>query len=91
MNELQKIMLATQTINFLSASIYEAKMNLQHLEGTGQQIAAENDRFLSETTKELRDICEVIGGYFNGKDMQSTYDIEATRYAFKMMNIKITS
>lgn len=86
MNNLQKIMLATQTINFLCASIYETQTDLQRFEGTGEEVAKENDKFLAQTVKDLSITMDVIGEYLNNRDMASTDDDRATKFAFSILN-----
>ena len=94
LESIQKIMLATGTINYMASAINsvneQAKM-IPQLESTIAMSTIlgginERDELLSESVIKLHEVMELLGDYMNGADCISPIDVRATEQAFLIVS-----
>lgn len=82
-----KVLLATQTINFLASHINISRIEMGLIQDkTCLDISESHSDKLLSLVDQLRPIMESLGEYMNGKDMADDETIKATEGAFDLVN-----
>lgn len=86
---IQKIMLATGTINYLASAIEGVQSDMVHLPDPNNYHEAgikERYALLDETVNSLYDVMEKLADYMNDADCISPIDVRATKQAFAIVS-----
>lgn len=86
-----KILLATQSINYLANNIYGAMIDVSYLSAHNpdkkflQDSVEQKQSVLNDTLEALKNVMEDLGNYCSGVDLIAPIDIKVTNAAFDIV------